>query len=72
MDLGDLVSRVLQEEYGMVTPAQLRCYRKYNVSPSDHDFITEVLGITEEAAIITHVMRNLIGSSYYAPLGRQP
>lgn len=61
----------MQEEYGMVTPAQLRCYRKYNVSPSDHYLMTEVFGLTDEGDIITHVLRNLRGSpAYYcAPFG---
>lgn len=61
---------VFQDEYGYITAAQLRCYRKYNVSPSDHALITQVFGLTDEADIITHVLRNLHGDIYYTPLGR--
>ncbi len=37
------------ESYGDVTIAQLRAYRKYNVSPSDHDDLVDKYGDDHDA-----------------------
>jgi len=45
------------ENYGMVTKAQLRAYKKYNVSPSDHDDLTREFG-SDYDAITEYVIAN--------------
>ena len=65
------MTTTFQEAYGTLTTAQWEAYRKYNVSPSDHDFIVQVLGYSEsdDAAIVCHILRNLHNGIYYAPIG---
>jgi len=60
-----------QEEFGYVTAAQLRAYRKYNVSPADHQFIIDVLGYDEadDAGIVCHILRNIRQGMYCVPIG---
>lgn len=62
---------VFQEAYGTLSEHQWKAYRKYNVSPSDHDFIIQVLGYTEsdDAAIVCHILRNLRNGMYCVPIG---
>lgn len=47
---------VYHENYGEVTRAQLAAYRKFNVSPSDHDSLTDIYG-ADSAAIVAAVRR---------------
>lgn len=44
------------ESYGIVSSAQLRAYRKHNVSPSDHDDLVERFG--DDHAAITACVKN--------------
>jgi len=43
------------ESYGEVSAAQLRAYRKYNVSPSDHDSLIEIIGEENHDVIVEAV-----------------
>lgn len=42
------------EQYGIVSTAQLRAYKAYNVSPVDHDQLVSVYG-DDRAAIVAAV-----------------
>ena len=46
---------IYNEWYGDVTRAQLAAYRKFNVSPSDHDVLVEEFGGNKHAAITAAV-----------------
>lgn len=56
------------ESYGTVSVAQLRAYKKFNVSPSDHDFLVMDLGEENHAAITQFVIDNSKSGMYRAPL----
>ncbi len=45
------------ENYGEVTRAQLAAYRKYNVSPSDHDDLVEAFG-SDRGRILNYVLNH--------------
>lgn len=53
------------ERYGEVTPAQLRAYKRYNVSQCDHDTLVDVFG--DDPATITAYVVNYSGEGYYRP-----
>lgn len=40
------------ESYGDVSVAQLRAYKRYNVSPSDHDDLYRVFGDNHAAIVV--------------------
>lgn len=46
---------IFHESYGEVSKAQLAAYRKYNVSPSDHDDLAYRFGEDAHAAITAAV-----------------
>lgn len=48
---------VFDENYGHISYAQRAAYRKYNVSPSDHDELLQVFG-NDPAAITKYVKFN--------------
>jgi hypothetical protein len=54
---------VYDESYGELTYAQRAAYRKYNVSPSDHDMLTDRYG-DDHAAITAAVKRNSRGGLF--------
>jgi len=47
----DLMKLIFDEYYGEISYAQRAAYRKYNVSPSDHQFLVDVYGEDSHAAI---------------------
>lgn len=61
-----MTTTVFHESYGEVSRAQLAAYRKHNVSPSDHDDLTDVFGEDNHAAITAAVKNpdNHLGSSF--------
>jgi hypothetical protein len=54
------------ERYGEVSVAQLRAYKRYNVSQSDHDHLVRVYGENRHEAITQAVRdpRNRQGTSF--------
>lgn len=52
-----MAKMVFDEWYGELTYAQRAAYRRYNVSPSDHDCLVQVYG-DNHAAITAAVKRN--------------
>lgn len=46
---------VFNEWYGEISVAQQRAYKKFNVSPSDHDDLVSVFGESSHAAITNAV-----------------
>jgi hypothetical protein len=52
------------ESYGEVSRAQLAAYRKFNVSPSDHDDLVERFGEDNHAAIVQGVKDNLFQGQF--------
>lgn len=46
------------ERYGDVSIAQLRAYKRFNVSQSDHDQIVSVFGEADHAGIAAYVANN--------------
>jgi len=46
---------VYDEWYGELSYAQRAAYRKYNISPADHDFLVSEFGANEHAAITAAV-----------------
>ncbi len=46
---------IFDERYGNVSYAQRAAYRKYNVSPSDHDSLVEVFDPNDHAGITAAV-----------------
>lgn len=52
------MNTIYHESYGTITRAQLAAYRKHNVSPSDHDDLTEHFGEDAHADITAYVKRN--------------
>lgn len=57
-----MASMTYHESYGELTVAQLRAYKKHNVSPSDHDDLVETFGEDAHAAITAAVKK-------YSPRG---
>ena len=55
---------VFDENYGEVSRAQRAAYRKFNVSPSDHDELLMAFGDGEHARITAYVKR-CSGKGYY-------
>lgn len=53
-----MAKMVFDEWYGELTFAQRAAYRKYNVSPSDHDTLVERYGASNHADITAAVKRN--------------
>jgi len=58
---------IFHENYGDVTRAQLAAYRKFNVSPSDHDDLCDALGGGNHDAIVKAVKHFAEKSGYYNP-----
>lgn len=52
-----MAKMVYDEWYGELTFAQRAAYRKYNVSPSDHDSLVEQFGRNNHAAITEAVKK---------------
>lgn len=48
---------VYDESYGELSYAQRAVYRKYNVSPSDHEDLVDVFGASNRAEIIAAVKK---------------
>lgn len=48
---------VFDEFFGEISYAQRAAYRKYNVSPSDHDGLVEVFGENNHAGITAAVKK---------------
>lgn len=46
------------ELYGDVSVAQLRAYKRYNVSPADHDALVNIIGATHHNDIVAAVKRH--------------
>lgn len=53
-----MAKMVFDEMYGKLTFAQRAAYRKYNVSPSDHDTLVDKYGADNHADITAAVKRN--------------
>jgi hypothetical protein len=53
-----MAKMVFDEAYGTLTFAQRAAYRKYNVSPSDHDTLVEAFGEDAHSAIQAAVVRH--------------
>lgn len=51
------------ESYGDVSVAQLRAYKRHNVSPSDHDSLVDVLG-NDPAAIVAAVLEHSTAGNF--------
>jgi hypothetical protein len=58
-----MTTTVYTDAYGDVTPAQLKLYKRANVSPSDHNDISDVF-VTHEAQI-AFVTQHLTASGMY-------
>lgn len=58
------MATTFHESFGVLSVAQLRAYKKHNVSPSDHDTLTMYLGEDNHEAIIKAVKDNLVGTSF--------
>ena len=54
------------ESYGEVSVPQLRAYKRYNVSPSDHRDLEDAFG-NDHAAILSYVIAHVEGTIYRAP-----
>jgi hypothetical protein len=52
------MATTFHESYGTVSRAQLAAYRKYNVSPSDHDELVRQFGEDAHAEITACVKEN--------------
>lgn len=50
-----MASMTFHESYGDVSVAQLRAYKKYNVSQTDHDTLVYLLGEDNREAIVKAV-----------------
>lgn len=62
------MATTFHESYGTVSRAQLAAYRKYNVSPFDHDELVLKFGETAHAAITAYVKENSTTGMYRAPI----
>jgi hypothetical protein len=56
---------MFHESYGEVTRKQLAIYRKFNVSPADHDLLVEYFGDNTDALIDEVIACSTHG--YYRP-----
>lgn len=64
---------VYDEWYGEISYAQRAAYRKYNVSPSDHDLLVDEFGAGNHEVITRVVKQRSEGSGIYQapwPVGR--
>lgn len=50
-----MAKMVFDEFYGNLTYAQRAAYRKFNVTPSDHDTLVDIFGASEHAKITAAV-----------------
>lgn len=59
--------RVFHEMYGSVSRPQLAAYRKFNVSPSDHDTLVDAIG--DDPRRIVQAIKDLAADNngYYNP-----
>lgn len=64
-----MAKMVFDEFYGELTYAQRAAYRKFNVSPSDHDFLVDEFGAHNHAAITKAVKDRSTSGMYQAPIG---
>lgn len=55
---------VYDEWYGELSYAQRAAYRKFNVSPYDHDELVRWFGGSDHAGITAHVKANSPGGMY--------
>lgn len=60
---------VYDEWYGELSYAQRAAYRKYNVSPADHQGLVREFGEDEHAKITAAVKERSTSGMYRAPLG---
>jgi len=58
---------VFAEWYGRLSFAQRAAYRKFNVSPSDHDLLVDEFGASEHAKITAAVKARSASGMYTAP-----
>ncbi len=58
---------IYDEQYGDVSFAQRSAYRKYNVSPVDHDMLVDKFGEDSHAAITKYVKEHSLDGYYCAP-----
>lgn len=56
--------RIFQEEFGDVTPAQLRIYRQHNISPADHDLLIHCFGDRPDA-IVSFIQTHPENTAYH-------
>lgn len=66
--MGGQVKLVFDEWYGTLSYAQRAAYRKYNVSPSDHDGLVHEFGEDAHQAITQAVKERSTDGMYRAPL----
>lgn len=59
---------VFDEFYGTLSFAQRAAYRKFNVSPSDHQQLIAHFGENSHAAITQYVKDHAPGGMYRAPI----
>ena len=50
---------IYHESYGDVTRKQLAAYRKYNISPSDHDDLVDIFGSANHSEIVDAIIRTV-------------
>ena len=67
-----MAKMVYDESYGELTFAQRAAYRKYNVSPSDHDDLVDVFGESAHGARSTTKRRAFGPFRLVAGLLRSP
>lgn len=61
-----MAKMVYDEWYGELTYAQRAAYRKYNVSPSDHDELVEFCGGADKHAEITQAVKDASPQGYFS------
>lgn len=61
---GSLKDMTFHESYGPVSREQLRAYKKYNVSQSDHDDMVDHFGEDANEAITKHVIQHSSSGMY--------
>lgn len=64
-----MTSLIFDEWYGHVTRAQRAAYRKFNVSPFDHNLLVDEFGAEAHAEITKAVKERSASGMYRAPLG---
>jgi hypothetical protein len=60
-----LMSMTFDESYGTLPTNLLRAYRKFNVSPADHDLLVDRLG--DDWKTILAVVESSSSDGYYKP-----